>query len=186
MNNPIQSKLNTKLSIKKLTNNSSQTCETRRCSSATIPSVSIVRVVSRGVTWRIVTWRIVTWWSVTRWSVMWWTMTNKIIVTTTCLQQLNIQKVQSINRRRQSFFLWNNIIIHPPHSVYPKDCTNPHCTFYPSATLRTSISPSSAPSSPDYADLQPSSPMFQSHNLCQHTLGTSSVYLSLYKIWYAR
>ena len=31
---------------------------------------------------------------------------------------------------------------HPPHSVYPKDCTNPHCTFYPSTTLHTSISQS--------------------------------------------
>ena len=28
-----------------------------------------------------------------------------------------------------------------PHFVCPKDCTNPHCTFYPSATLHTSISP---------------------------------------------
>ena len=42
----------------------------------------------------------------------------------------------------------------------PKDCTNPHCASYPSATPRTSISPSSVPSSPDFADLQP---RFQSH-----------------------
>ena len=35
--------------------------------------------------------------------------------------------------------------------------------YLSSATLRTSISPSSALSSPDYADFQPSSPMFQSH-----------------------
>ena len=50
-----------------------------------------------------------------------------------------------------------------PHSVYLEDCTNPHLAFYPSATLRTSISPLSASSSSDYADFQPSSPMFQSH-----------------------
>ena len=52
---------------------------------------------------------------------------------------------------------------HSPHSVYPNDCTNPHCAFYHSATLHTSISPSSTLSSPDFADFQPSSPMFQSH-----------------------
>ena len=45
----------------------------------------------------------------------------------------------------------------------PKDCTNPHCASYPSAAPLTSISPSSVPSSPDFADLQPSSPRFQSH-----------------------
>ena len=32
-----------------------------------------------------------------------------------------------------------------PHSVYPKDCTNPHFEFNPSTTLHTSISPSYAP-----------------------------------------
>ena len=37
-----------------------------------------------------------------------------------------------------------------PRSVHQEDCTNPHCVSYPSATLRTSISPSSALSSPDY------------------------------------
>ena len=42
-------------------------------------------------------------------------------------------------------------------------CTNPHCISYPSATPRTSISPSSVPSSPDNADLLSSSPRFQSH-----------------------
>ena len=54
---------------------------------------------------------------------------------------------------------------HPPHSVHPEpeDCTNPHCISYPSATPRTSISPSSIPSSPDSADLLSSSPRFQSH-----------------------
>ena len=52
---------------------------------------------------------------------------------------------------------------HPSHSVHPKDCTNPHCVSYPSATLRTSISPSSTPSSPDYADFLSSSLRFQSH-----------------------
>ena len=31
---------------------------------------------------------------------------------------------------------------HLPHSVYTKDCINPHCTFYPSATPHTFISPS--------------------------------------------
>ena len=53
----------------------------------------------------------------------------------------------------------------PPHpsSVHPEDYTNPHCVFYPSATLRTSISPSSVQSSLDYADLLSSSPRFQSH-----------------------
>ena len=35
-----------------------------------------------------------------------------------------------------------------PHSEPFKDCTNPHCIFYPSATPHTSISPSSAPFSP--------------------------------------
>ena len=42
----------------------------------------------------------------------------------------------------------------PPHrrSVHPKDCTNPHCVSYPSATLRIFISPSSVPFSPDFAD----------------------------------
>ena len=53
----------------------------------------------------------------------------------------------------------------PPHprSVHPEDCTNPLCVFYPSATLRTSISPSSVPSSLDYADLLSSLPRIQSH-----------------------
>ena len=41
---------------------------------------------------------------------------------------------------------------HPPHSVHPEDCTNPHCISHPSVTPRTSISPSSVPFSPDYAD----------------------------------
>ena len=59
---------------------------------------------------------------------------------------------------------------------YTQKTTNPHCAFYPSATLHTSISPSSALSSPYYADYQPPLPMFQSH-ICQNTLGTSSVYL---------
>ena len=39
-----------------------------------------------------------------------------------------------------------------PCSVPPKDCTNPHCASYPAAAPRTSISPSSVPSSPDFAD----------------------------------
>ena len=42
---------------------------------------------------------------------------------------------------------------HPPHSSHPEDFTNPHCVSYPSATPRTSISPSSIPSSPDFVDL---------------------------------
>ena len=50
-----------------------------------------------------------------------------------------------------------------PHSVHPEEYTNPHCVSYPSATPRTSISPSSILSSPDYADLLSSSPRFQSH-----------------------
>ena len=41
--------------------------------------------------------------------------------------------------------------------------TNPHCVSYPSATLHTSISPSSVPFSPDFADLPSSSPRSQSH-----------------------
>ena len=45
----------------------------------------------------------------------------------------------------------------------PRDCTNPHCVFYPPATLRTSISPSSIPSSPDFGDLLFSSPRFLSY-----------------------
>ena len=49
-----------------------------------------------------------------------------------------------------------------PHSVHPEDCTNPHCVSYSSATPRTSISPSSVSSSPDFADLLSSSPRFQS------------------------
>ena len=44
---------------------------------------------------------------------------------------------------------------HPPHSVYPKDCTIPHCVFYLSATLRTSISSSSASFSPCWTHLLP-------------------------------
>ena len=50
-----------------------------------------------------------------------------------------------------------------PRSEPLKDCTNQHCASYPSATPRTSISPSSVPSSPGFADLQPSSPRFQSY-----------------------
>ena len=50
-----------------------------------------------------------------------------------------------------------------PRSQSPKNCTNPHCTSYPSATLRTSISPSSVTFSRDFADLQPSSPRLQSN-----------------------
>ena len=42
---------------------------------------------------------------------------------------------------------------YPPHSAHSEDCTNPHCASYPSATPRTSISPLSVPSSPDFADL---------------------------------
>ena len=45
----------------------------------------------------------------------------------------------------------------------PQKTTNPHWASYPSATLRTSISPSSILSSPDFADSLPSSPRFQSH-----------------------
>ena len=70
---------------------------------------------------------------------------------------------------------------HPPNSVHPEDCTNPNCISYPSATPRASISPSSVPSSPDYADLLSSSPRFQS--ICQYTLDTSLVYLSLNAVW---
>ena len=88
---------------------------------------------------------------------------------------------------------------HIHHTVHPKDCTNPHCAFYPSATLRTSISPSSALSSPEYTDFQPSSPMFQSHMSTHSSINQSinqyfywsknfsldigSVYLSLYVAW---
>ena len=58
-----------------------------------------------------------------------------------------------------------NLPASPPHqrSVHPKDCTIPHCVSYPSATLRTSISPSSVLSSPDFADSLSSSPRSQSH-----------------------
>ena len=52
---------------------------------------------------------------------------------------------------------------HALKSEPPKDCTNPHCTSYPSAIPRTFISPSSVPSYPDFADLLSSSPRFQSH-----------------------
>ena len=41
--------------------------------------------------------------------------------------------------------------------------TNPHYIPYPSVTHHTSISPSSVPSSPNFADLLSSSPRFQSH-----------------------
>ena len=47
-----------------------------------------------------------------------------------------------------------------PHSEPSNDYTNPHCAFYPSAIPHTSISPSSAPFSPDFADLLSSSPRF--------------------------
>ena len=70
-------------------------------------------------------------------------------------------------------------ICHTP--VYPKDCTIPHCAFYPSATLFTSISPSL---------LRPILAMqiFNLHRpcfglICQPTLDTSSVYLFLYVVW---
>ena len=53
---------------------------------------------------------------------------------------------------------------HPPHSVLPKNCTNPHCIFYPSATPRTSISPHPLrPLQTDNADFLSSLLRFQSH-----------------------
>ena len=67
----------------------------------------------------------------------------------------------------------------PRHTLYTQT-TNPHYVSYPSATPRTSISPSSILSSPDYADLLSSSCRFQSHmSSCQHTLDTSLVALCL-------
>ena len=54
-----------------------------------------------------------------------------------------------------------------PHSEPPINYINPHCTSYPSATPCTSISPSSVPSSPDFADLKPSSPRSQSYMTIQ-------------------
>ena len=53
---------------------------------------------------------------------------------------------------------------HLPHSAHPVDCTNPHCASYLPATPLTSISPSSFPSYPDFADLFSSWPRFQSHS----------------------
>ena len=50
-----------------------------------------------------------------------------------------------------------------PRFAHPEDYKNPHCATYPSATSRTSISPSSFPSSPDFAGLLSSSLRFQSH-----------------------
>ena len=47
-------------------------------------------------------------------------------------------------------------------------------------TPHTSISPSSVPSSPGFADLLSSSPRFQFH---MYTLDTSLVYLSFYVVW---
>ena len=65
----------------------------------------------------------------------------------------------------------------PPHqcSVHPKDCTNPHCVSYPSATLRTSISPSSVLSSPDFADSLSSS----SYDINNSVGGPSIKYVTL-------
>ena len=42
---------------------------------------------------------------------------------------------------------------HIRHTLYTEKTTNPHCASYPSMTPCTSISPSSVPSSSDFADL---------------------------------
>ena len=62
---------------------------------------------------------------------------------------------------------------HIRHTLYTQKTTNLHCVSYPSATPRTSISPSSIPSSPDYADLFLHRPGFSP--ICQHTLDTECV-----------
>ena len=70
-----------------------------------------------------------------------------------------------------------------PRSEHPENCTNPHCVSYPSATLRTSISPSSILSSPDSADLLSSLPRFQSYI---HLLNIDANYITLhYRISHA-
>ena len=62
-------------------------------------------------------------------------------------------------------------------TVHQEDCTNPHCVSYPSVTLRTSVSPSSDPFSPDFADSLSSSPRFQSH---MSMLLTQTLYIFLF------
>ena len=64
-----------------------------------------------------------------------------------------------------------------PRSEPPKDYTNPHCASYPSAKPRTFISPSSVPSSPDFADLLSSLPRFHFHMPIHNTLWTQVLYI---------
>ena len=71
---------------------------------------------------------------------------------------------------------------HQPHSAHPEDCTNPLCISSPSAIPHTSISPSSIPSSPDYADLLSSSPRFQFHNV--NALWTQALHYIFPFMWY--
>ena len=61
---------------------------------------------------------------------------------------------------------------HPPHSVHPDDCTKPHYASYPSATPHISSSPSSVPSSPDFAGFAFFIAQVSALK-CQYTLDTS-------------
>jgi hypothetical protein len=63
------------------------------------------------------------------------------------------------------------------HTLYTQK-TSPHCISYPSATFRTSISPSSVPYSPDLAGLLSSPPRFQSHMSTQSGQKPSISFLS--------
>ena len=71
----------------------------------------------------------------------------------------------------------------PPHYLIDALCTQKtvqiHTAFsYPSAKLCTSISPSSVPFSPDFADSLSSSPRFQSH-MSMHSRHKPSISFSL-------
>ena len=63
----------------------------------------------------------------------------------------------------------------PHHIRHTLHTHNPHCTSYPSATPRTSTSPSSVPSSPGCADLLSSLPKFQSPYV--NTFWTQALYI---------
>ena len=77
----------------------------------------------------------------------------------------------------------------PPHhlierSVHQKDCTNPHCVSYPSATL---THPSHPSHHHPFRPLQTLQIRFLHRPglspICQYTLNTSLVYFSLYAVW---
>ena len=56
-----------------------------------------------------------------------------------------------------------------PRSEPPTDCITPHNVSYPSATPRTSISLTSVPSSPDFANSKTMLNLYEYHMICSYS-----------------